>query len=271
MTLISYRLVRYEISLFHKFFLSIMTILQTPMSAYAGGPVPGSPGNDPYINYVSLLLHGEGANNSKTIIDSSPLNKTITVDTGTYISTTKKKFGNSSIYSGASGTFGPVDLSTGFNFGTGDFTIEFYINNGTTGSYQTLFNLIYGGKYMQIRYGDSGFGYRLQISMNAGSLGDIYAFEVTSSGMANTWHHMAWVRKNGVHKFFIDGVQQSFRNGNFSGPLVSSFTDTSNVGIPTTCEFGAGAYPVYGYFDDCRITKGVARYDADFSVPTEAF
>ena len=52
---------------------------------------------DPYRSQVSLLLHGDGANGSTTIVDSSPSPKTVTAVGNAQISTTQSKFGGSSL------------------------------------------------------------------------------------------------------------------------------------------------------------------------------
>jgi hypothetical protein len=87
----------------------------------------------------------------------------------------------------------------------------------------------------------------------------------TSTISANTWTHVALVRLSGSTKIYI--------NGTASG---STYSDTNNYlqgrvrigdsGFSTVDGFG-----YKGFIDDLRITKGVARYTANFTAPTKAF
>ena len=95
---------------------------------------------DPHFNNVSLLMHMDGAEGSTNFIDSSPLNKTITSVGSPTISTSFKKFGT------GAGVFGTPQFlnipNGGFNFGTGDFTVEFwaYKTSGGTSGYVRFFD-----------------------------------------------------------------------------------------------------------------------------------
>jgi hypothetical protein len=66
-------------------------------------------------------------------------------------------------------------------------------------------------------------------------------------------------------RLFRDGVQ-----------VGSNATDTTNwvstgaAGARIGANF-SGAQTFFGYIDDLRITKGIARYTTTFTPPTEAF
>jgi hypothetical protein len=81
--------------------------------------------------------------------------------------------------------------------------------------------------------------------------------------VANGWHHIAFVRLNGVCTIYVDGVA-----GSFSATDNTNITTTAGtIGLDTY----SGARIFNGYIDDLRITKGVARYTANFTPPTAAF
>jgi hypothetical protein len=86
---------------------------------------------------------------------------------------------------------------------------------------------------------------------------------ITSSAItANSWYHVALVRKNSVTSLFIDGQ--------ISG---SPYADTNNYLASSICAIGASSYHLdgtgafKGYIQDLKVTRGVAKYGS-FTVPT---
>ena len=79
-----------------------------------------------------------------------------------------------------------------------------------------------------------------------------------------TCYHIAVSRSGTSLKLFIDGVEKA------SATNSSNFSNATNVlGIGALRD--TGQYPLNGYIDDLRITKGVARYTANFTAPTNNF
>lgn len=229
---------------------------------------------DPHFANVSLLLHGDGTNNSTVITDSSSFAKTVTPAGAFKISTATKKYGTGSIscVSGSS-SLAAGSITSGFNFGTGDFTIETwaYLIAGV-GNYQMLWTISYNGnQYLQMRYGDVGFGSRLQMAMNGADLSRIYSPNYTDSSMAGAWYHIAMVRSSSNMSLYINGVLQTIRNNNYSGTPVTSYVDNTNISSIQAVNFGGPTYSYNGFLDEVRITKGVARYTGNFTPPTAAF
>ena len=64
-------------------------------------------------------------------------------------------------------------------------------------------------------------------------------------------------------RLFLNGVQQG------SNATVSSIT-VGGMNF-TIGDWSNGGRPFNGYIQDVRITKGVARYTANFTPPTAAF
>jgi hypothetical protein len=230
---------------------------------------------DPYFANVSLLLKADGANNSTTIIDSSPNNLTVSRFGETKISTTQSKYGSSSIYFDGNGDYLTVPSSNNLNFGTGSFTIEMWINPTIVSNTQQkyLFGKRANGtaaKWM-LSYMDytttSGINkYRLYFfaSFNGTSWGISKSFVGSQYINPNAWTHLAYVRNGSDWKVYINGI--GYLLGTSSDSIsfdASAFgIGTNTGGVPSVAN---SAYR--GYIDDLRVTKGVARYTANFTPP----
>jgi YD repeat-containing protein len=228
--------------------------------------------SDPYFSSVSVLLRGEGANNSTTIVDSAAAPKTIAAWGAAKISTAQKKSGGSSMTFGGDGDYLIVPASPGnnFNFGTGDFTVEAWFYLASAGSsYRSLFVMPWGSTNMSIRFGDDGFGGRLQFASEATAFAPLYSSEHTQASLVGAWHHVAFTRSGGLARAFLDGNLLTLRNNNFSGSPVTSWADASNItSVAQAYVSNASGQTWHGYIDDVRVTKGVARYTASFTPPT---
>jgi hypothetical protein len=90
---------------------------------------------------------------------------------------------------------------------------------------------------------------------------------ITSTGAISgtTWTHIAVVREGtGTNqtKIYINGTNDG------TGTVSTSFNQTSVMYVGAN---RIGGDVLNGYIDDLRITKGVARYTANFNVPTIGF
>jgi hypothetical protein len=241
-----------------------MTWLITP-----GQPVPVVP-VDPVFNNVSLLLHGDGTNGSTTITDNSPSPKTVTANGNAQISTAQSKFGGASIAFDGTGDDCRIESTTISNwFGTDLFTIEFWmrrLGDGFGGGAGILFDGILGGNLVA----NSVCGvYTRRTDRKISFFDGATLFETTSAITNNVWHHIAITRDGSNNlKVFIDGVAgatgSTSRNISGASLLYIGSDNTSAI-------LASGNYYYNGYIDDLRITKGVARYTANFTPPTAAF
>jgi len=208
---------------------------------------------DPIYGNVSLLLHGNGTNGSTTITDNSPSPKTVTAVGGAKINTTQSKFGGSSISFRIVSESAYLDIPT-LSFAVGEsFTLEAWLyktsRDGT--GYSNIFS---GG-------GPNQFGYDLTTESTI-FMYIAAGFGVAESGTAvtyNNWLHLAWTRDGATCRAFVNGVQQG------TGTRSEAFT-ISRIGATSS-----GAQTVGGYVDELRITKGIARYTANFTPPAAPF
>lgn len=175
------------------------------------------------------------------------------------ISTSVKKYGTGSMAFDGTGDYLKSAFSAGLSLGSGDFTIEFwlYLNNTS----QKYF-IDYGPEAtnrLSIFYGDgsnSVYGVCIYDGAYRGS---------ASSGNAiptATWTHAAIVRNSGTVTIYQNGT---------SIYSYSKTTDMTKAGTWWIASDDVGGSNLNGYIDDLRITKGVARYTANFTAPTSAF
>lgn len=221
----------------------------------------GSGGNgtttlDPNFSGVSLLLHFDGADGSTAFTDVK--GNALTVAGTCKISNAQSKFGNSSgLFDGAG--YLSLASSDAFNYGTNDFTEECWLllNRLTeaAGDYQ----------YMVIRSGATA-GNVLAIRNGRIHLindGTVYESPSSVVNAVNIWYHIAVTRTSGITRFFVNGSK------------VHETTISGSIGRTEVYDFGRykpgnDSY-LRGHLDEYRVTKGVGRYTADFTVSPTAF
>ena len=140
--------------------------------------------------------------------------------------------------------------------GTGNFTVECWFYATATMNYAAMWTTDDGT--------NSASGIRLVTGPNNNYLtvgiGGSAVLTASSTYADNTWNHAALVRNGSTITLYLNGTS------------VGSFTNTTNFSLQTFLlgRYGA-AYYWTGYIDDLRITKGVARYTANFTPPGGPF
>lgn len=213
-------------------------------------PTTTTPAN---FSSVVAQLHMDGSNNSTTIVDSSNLAANWTCTGNAKLATGTKKFGTASLsLAGVSGDrITPSAAASNFGFGTGAFTIEFFLNANSVSGNQ---NIYVGG----------GAGTTDPLIYLAGASMTYYTsggtVSISSSNLStSTWYHIAVCRSGSTTKMFIDGTAVN-----------AGVTDNTNYASNTpTIGYSGGSFN--GYIDEVRIYKGYAAYTSNFTAPTAAF
>jgi hypothetical protein len=237
------------------------------VNAFGEGPFGSASAGVTPVNNVVLLLHMDGSNGSTTFTDSSPSNKTVTAYGDAQISTAESKFGGASLYLDGDGDYLELADSDDFDFGTGDWTIEFWqYATDNTNSHPTAITTE-GGWYtgsFAIRWDNIGGSDKFGVFFNP----DDPLFFSTNTFPNDTWHHVAVVRESNTIRMYIDGVEE--------GSAVVAPERTVDLCVGGTLRIGwsawdGGAGYLNDYLDELRISKGVARYTANFTPPTVPF
>ena len=221
-------------------------------SAAAGGA------SDDEFNRVSFLSHFDGTNNgvNSTFDDGSDSNHTITT--------------NGNVTQGSFNPYGTnwaVDFSkdanprlscgssSDFTFGTGDFTVEFFVFFYSLTSYQTPMSAGYsndsGGMFIQTGNGDGKFQFR--------SGGSALVSETTSDAEANKWYHIAFSRQSGTLRVYRNGVQTGTASNS------TNLNRTGNILIGSDQDFN-----IDGLLSNFRLVKGTSLYNSNFTPPASA-
>lgn len=202
------------------------------------------------------------SNTNSAILDQSMMNDLETVGNA-QISTSVVKYGTASMYFNGSGNYLVAPVSKSLGFDAGNLTIEGwgYVTS-TSATYQCMLSI---GAPVQI-YARSG---TIEVYFNDSDDQSTYIVNgmtgPASSVSANTWFHFAVVRNGTTFTAYVNGVAGTPVTGVSAAVALSAtpFMLGTYGPSPTT-------YPLTGYIDDLRITKGYARYTANFTPPTQA-
>jgi hypothetical protein len=215
------------------------------------------------VSGTSLLLNFTNG----AIFDNAMMNNLETKG-NSQISTSVAKFGTGSISGFSAGNNYQAVSNAGAivgNFGSGDFTVELWLNTNIADGAGILTQATGGGAAST----SWGFfvGYTSSTSIDFYLSNVTTYFANTGGGVINdnTWHHVAFSRSGSSGKLFVDGTQ-------VGSTLSLGTTALGNGTLPINIGGqGNSTHMSQGYIDDVRITKGYARYTANFTPPTAAF
>ena len=203
------------------------------------------------------------ANNSQNFVDMSGTTpKTLTPNGDAKLSNVNKKYGTFSGLFDGTGDYVSTPSGDDFNFSNGDFTVEFWYKNIST---------LQGSRIFQTRDGDNYTG----INISLGTDNNIYAY-LSSNG--TTWDITSGLLVGSTSTTQFDHFTISRQGNTFktfkNGTLVASSTSSASL-INSSGNVVIGGQPtpnrsLNGYLDDLRITKGLARYTANFTAPNTA-
>jgi hypothetical protein len=193
-----------------------------------------------------------GADASTTFTDES--GKAWAASGNAQIDTAQFKFeGSSGLFDGAGDYIHTAD-NADFNFGSGNFTIDYWIRINATVSYPGIVTARVGNGWVT-GLGDSNNRPRFVCD---GSV--ITAVAVVPLSI---WTHIAWVRNGTTIFCYVNGIQDQITWVIGAGAINSDAAglDIGRLGI------GTNNYYFNGWVDELRLSKGIARWTSDFIPP----
>ena len=215
------------------------------------------PAVDPYWEYVTLMLHGNGTNGAQnnTFLDSSTNNFTITRNGNTTQGTFTPYGSNWSNYFDGSSSVSIADAAS-LEVGSGDFTVDCFVNFSTLPSTSGVYSIV--SKYN----GASNQSWILYLYNNAGSYEFRFAYSTSGSGAAGdrifaytpsvgVWYQVTVTRSGSNLILYVNGSQVGTTQ-TISGTLYNG-----NAALQVNGASGF-SYNFSGYVSNVRLVVGTA-------------
>lgn len=218
-----------------------------------------------FASEYKLVIHGDGADASTTFTDAAT-SKTITANGNVQVDTAQSVFGGASVLFDGTGDYLSLADHADWDFGSGDFTVDFRVRFASVASNRNLF--------MQGSAWNSNFSWGVQW-VQAGNL--LYFYYTTDGSTsqsktfswtpsANTWYHVAIVRNGNNLMAFVNGTQIGSTQS-LSG--VTIYNSSANLVIGAGISGLSGDHD--GWLDEIAIRKGTAAWTANFTPPAAAY
>ena len=159
-----------------------------------------------------------------------------------------------------SGDYLELPNSTDFDFGSGDFTIEFWLYVTGSESIKGIIAKRTTGGAANTNFVIYVDGLQLRSWFSDGSNYFINDWSTSSDLNANSWNHVAIVRNGTTFKTYFNGTQAGSRTN------VSNTIASASRPIYIGCDHPGNVY-LNGYISNLRVVKGTAVYTANFTSP----
>jgi hypothetical protein len=210
-------------------------------------------GADPYFEYTTLLLPGNGTNGAQnnTFLDGSTNNFTITRNGNTPQGTFSpfSQTGWSNYFDGTGDYLSTNTTNAAWQLGTGDFEIGFWIYPANVTGNKDIFTQRNASGTPQIFLINNVLRYNN--ALVAGIL------DATISVAANTWTYCVLSRVSGTTRWFVNGAS------------AGSVADTNNWSSTNSWWVSSSSQPFNGYISNLRLIKGSGV--TSVTVPTSPF
>lgn len=220
---------------------------------------------DPYWNNVVLAMHMDDVG----LTDLK--GHAVTLAGNAARSATQSKFGGySAVFDGTGDYLTTPYVAADFNWWTGSFTLECWVfassfstwqlSDGTNLHAKLIGNSGTASNTTYWSFGPLASGAVLFRYWNGSATNAVTSTATVVSGQ---WNHIAVVFDGSKINIYVNGV-------GLATPVSVSGTPQASTSVPLALGVINSQY-LAGYVDDLRITKGVARYTANFTPPAAAF
>lgn len=192
--------------------------------------------------------------------------KTVTANGTAQLDTAEKKFGSASALFGAQAAYLSIPNDNDFNFGSGNFTVDFWIKTATTSAPADIFDVF----NIDQSATHSAANYSLEIyidgskhiNANFSNGTNEYVASSTTDVCTNAWVHIAVTRETNTLKIWVGGTV-----GGTTGTISGSQVFDSDFTVEIADRFGAGGGDLtfLGWMDEIRVSKGTARWTTNFT------
>lgn len=211
-------------------------------------------GADGIDSFTKLMLHFEGADAATAFPDSSYSVHTQTAAGNAQVDTAQFKFGSASGLFDGSGDKITTDSHVDFAMASGDFSIDHWVRFNSVSGTQVILDLGSGQPQLSLQSSKFVFGNANIVNRITGG----------TTIVTNTWYHLAVARSGSNVKMFLNGTQEG-------STYAVNDTYSSSAQVCTIGQQFNGSASLNAWLDELRVSKGIARWTANFTSPTRPY
>jgi hypothetical protein len=218
-------------------------------------------------SYDKCLIHFDGVDTAAAAVETVA-GKVITFVGTAQLDTAQKKFGLSSLLLDGDSDYITLPDSADWCFGTGDFTIDFWIRPHAyvaNTNYGLIGQIVDADNFWQLSIANANPINKLNFYVKSGGVVKANYTYVWDASV-DTWYHIELARNGTTMSLLINGTSVTLTETTAIGSYsLDDFAAVLKIGID------AGGNYFNGWIDEVRIGKGIARHTANFTAPTLAY